>query len=257
MSETTRNDGVESIASGEKDWRAALGDLPRFAPDFELEPGRTALLLVDMQSGYIREGAGLVRYLRAELPEAHAYYLDRVNRLVIPNQQRLLALFRELDWPVVFITFAAHLPSAADWLPLRRQREAEIEAEAGSKTAILVKGHPDAAVIEELAPRQDELVVNKVSRGAFNSTGIDALLRNMGITGLVVAGVITNVCVETTARDAADRGFKVVLVNDACATYTQAAHNASMKIFASIFGDVMDTEELLEALNEKGGSNAN
>lgn len=232
----------------ESSWRQALEHWPKFAPNFKFDAHRTALVLVDMQKGYLLPGGGLVDYLQDNYPEAAAYYLDRVSELVIPHHRRLLAFFREHGLPVVYITFAAHLPNAADWLPLRRQRDEEIEAEYGKKTAILHQGLDEAQVIDDLAPRAGELVINKVSRGAFNSTGIEALLRNMDVTGLVVAGVVTNVCVETTARDAADRGFKVVLVDDACASYTQQAHDACMHIFAGIFGQVMETDEVLAEL---------
>lgn len=234
----------------ESGWRTALEEWPKFAPRFTLDARRTALVLVDMQKGYLQPGGGLVEYLRENYPAAATYYLARVSDLVLPNHRRLLDFFRAHRLPVIFITFAAHLPNAADWLPLRRQRDEELEAESGRKTAVLYLGHDEAQIVAELAPREGELVVNKVSRGAFNSTGIEALLRNMGVTDLVIAGVVTNVCVETTARDAADRGFKVVLVDDACASYTQAAHDACMQIFAGIFGQVMETNQVLEELNQ-------
>lgn len=229
-------------------WRRALENWPKFAPRFTLEARQTALVVVDMQNGYLLQGSGLVDHLVENYPEAAAYYMERIKRLVIPNHQRLLRFFREQQLRVIFITFAAHLPNAADWLPLRRRRDQEIEAEYGKKTAILHLGLEEARVLDELAPQGGELVINKVSRGAFNSTGIDALLRNMDVTGLVITGVVTNVCVETTARDAADRGYKVVLVDDACASYNQAAHDACMMIFAGIFGKVMNTDDVIEEL---------
>jgi nicotinamidase-related amidase len=232
----------------EAGWRKALESWPKFAPRFVLDAERTALVLVDMQKGYLLPEGGLGEYLHKNYPEAADYYLSRVADMVVPNHQRMLSFFREHSLPVIYITFASHLPDASDWLPLRRQRDEEIEAEHGRKTAILHQGLDEARVLDALAPREGELVVNKVSRGAFNSTGIEALLRNMGITGLVMAGVVTNVCVETTARDAADRGFQVVLVDDACASYNQAAHDACMQIFAGIFGRVLTTEEVMSEL---------
>lgn len=231
-------------------WQVALGILPQFSPRFKLDSDSTALMLIDMQKGYLSPSGGLVDYLQNNHPALATYYLDRVKHLVIPNQIRLLEFFRRHNMPIIYITFASHLPNAADWLPLRRARDEEIEAEHGKKTAVLHLGDDEANIISDLAPRPGELVINKVSRGAFNSTGIEALLRNMGITGLVIGGVITNVCVETTARDAADRGFKVVLVDDACASYTTAADDATMHLFNSIFGQVMDTHEIIENLDQ-------
>lgn len=237
-------------ASNQSNWRRDLDTWPKFAPRFMLDARQTALVIVDMQNGYLQRGSGLADHLLKNRPDAAAYYLERIERLVVPNHVRLLRFFREQKLPIVFITFAAHLANAADWLPLRRQRDEEIEAEYGKKTAILHLGLDEAKVLAELAPEEGELVINKVSRGAFNSTGIDALLRNMNITGLVITGVVTNVCVETTARDAADRGYKVVLVDDACASYTQAAHDACMLVFDSIFGKAMNTNEVIEELGQ-------
>jgi len=108
------------------------------------------------------------------------------------------------------------------------------------------KGTFEHSILEELKPQPGELVINKVTRGAFNSTGLDLRLRNMEIDGLVIAGVVTNACVNVTALDAADRGFKTILVDDACGGLDQSSHDAVMKTFAGLFGKVWDTSEIIE-----------
>jgi nicotinamidase-related amidase len=233
---------------GSATWRADLAAWPAFAPRVELEPNRTALLIVDMQNGYVRADTGMGAYLRERYPELAEYYLARHEQTVVPNLCRLLQFFREVRLPVVYVTFASHLPNHADWLPSRRAVEQDIAGQTGYATAVLRLGTWEAEVIDELRPGPDELVVNKVTRGAFNSTGLDQLLRNMGIEGLVVGGCITNVCVETTARDAVDRGFQCVLVDDACASFNPRFHEASLRAFAATFGAVRSTEEMIDDL---------
>ena len=101
-----------------------------------------------------------------------------------------------------------------------------------------------------LAPRGDELVINKTTYGAFVSTGLENTLRNLAIDTLVIGGVVTNVCVETTARDACDRGFDVLLIEDACAAFSPEAHAATMLALQGPFASVLATDALLEALVE-------
>ena len=90
--------------------------------------------------------------------------------------------------------------------------------------------------------------MNKTTYGTFTSTGLDHALRSMGVDSLVVGGVVTNVCVETTARDAADRGYEVVLVEDGCAAYSPEIHDATLLSFQGPFGRVRTTDEVLALL---------
>lgn len=231
-------------------WREDLGRWPAFAPQFRIEPRRTALLVVDMQNGYVRPSSGLGRYLKEQFPDLADYYLTRQAEVVIPNITRLLALFRRHGLPVVYVTFGAHRADALDWLPSRRRVEEHVRSETRHATAILAVGTPEHAVVEELAPLPGEPVLNKVTRGAFNSTGIDQVLRNMEMQYLVTVGCITNVCVETTARDAVDRGYDCVVVEDATASFNPDFHDASLRAFAATFGMVRTTAEVLAELEE-------
>ena len=91
-------------------------------------------------------------------------------------------------------------------------------------------------------------MLDKNTSSAFNSTGLEWLLRNMAVETLVFAGMATDMCVETTARDAADRGFNVIIVEDATATFFEHHHRAALSGFARVFGQVWDTERVLTAL---------
>jgi nicotinamidase-related amidase len=107
-----------------------------------------------------------------------------------------------------------------------------------------------AQIVSALAPRPDELVINKTTYGTFNSTGLDHTLRHLGITTLVVGGVVTNVCVETTARDAADLGYQVILVDDACAAYSPEIHESTLLSFQGPFGRVRQADDVLALLEQ-------
>jgi nicotinamidase-related amidase len=112
-------------------------------------------------------------------------------------------------------------------------------------------GGPDYEILETLAPLPTELVVDKNSSGAFNSSAIDLYLQHLGVRTIVIAGVSTFACVDNTARDAADRGYNVILVEDACAgaAGNEAAHDATVQTFGRYFGAVKNTRELLVELD--------
>lgn len=221
-------------------WRQDLMKLPLLRPDFELEARRTALLIVDMTYFDAHPDNGIGRGFR-DFPELGAYYFGRLKGQVIPNHRRLIDFFHRHNLKVIYLTVGCWQEDKSDtpfvFLRLRKYLPT-----------------PDAfenRVLEEIRPQEGDLVIHKTSSGAFNSTDIEHTLRNMGITSLVVTGVATPFCVETTARDAADRGFRVVVVDDACATHSQQMHDASLLAFSLVFGRVLDTEEVLAEL-ERG-----
>ena len=111
------------------------------------------------------------------------------------------------------------------------------------------KGLPEGRVIDELAPLENEIVLPKTSSGVFNSTSIEYVLRNLGIRQLIVAGTVTDQCVDMAVRDAADRGFLVTCVADACATYTEERHQTALKAFGG-YCWVADTETVVGRLAE-------
>ncbi|HZP41859.1 MAG TPA: isochorismatase family cysteine hydrolase [Candidatus Binatia bacterium] len=227
------------------DWRKDLEKLPDFGPEFTLAPARTALVLIDMQYLDAHPDYGLGKVLRERYPEAAGYFCDRLAKTVIPNQRRLLAAFRDARLRIVHLTVGAHLPDNSDFVPLRREADERVERETGKKPVCYPMGTFEHGILPEVAPRPGELVLNKVSRSAFTSTGLDQILRNMGVDHLLVTGVMTNSCVEMTARDAADRGYKTVIVDDASATFTQDMHDAVLRTFRMLYGKVQTTDEVL------------
>ena len=131
--------------------------------------------------------------------------------------------------------------------PNFRRRYRLEEQELGVRVTYPV-GSPEHRILDELAPQPGDLVINKTANSAFNASDIDRVLRNMDVRTLVVTGVGTDVCVETTARDAVDRGFNCVIVEDACATLDDASHHSALLAFARWFGKVAATQEIIAEL---------
>jgi len=210
---------------------------------FSLDPARTALVLIDLQYTDAARDRGWGPLLTRDHPRTAGYYFDRVEGLVVPNAVRLLAAFRARGLRVIHVTLGPVLPDGSDMTALRR-------GDDGTALESLANhvGSADHRILDELEPTPKELVINKTSRSAFNSTAIDQMLRNFDVDGIVVAGVTTSSCVETTARDAADRGFKTVIVEDACAELDEASHLASLRQFVVRWGRVWSTDETLAGL---------
>ena len=229
-------------------WREGLENWPAGLPRFELtSQDNTALLTIDMQHYCAHRDYGLGKVIKEKFPDMWNYYYTHLEDTVIPNQQRLLRFFRQQGWRVIHVAVGPLLPDGSDMFARRRLRDKE-RIDVTNSPHFFYKGTFEHSILEALAVQPGELVVNKNSSGTFNSTPLDQYLRNMGIDSLVIVGVLTNACVETTARDAADRGYNCILVEDGCASFEQASHEATLRSFARIFGKVMTTEEALSLL---------
>lgn len=231
------------------DWRRRLKNWPHRMPRFEVAPRRSALVVVDMQNSTANLTHGWSRLLQERFPEIAAYLIPRMRDIVIPNNQRLIHFFRQHNLSIIYLTVSRKRPDGRDWpRPLRRRYQ---HFENAVQTRLRATGDSfNSQVIEGLKPEPGDLVINKTSTGPFNSTGLDQTLRNMGITSLVITGVATNSCVETTLRDAADRGYDCLLVEDACATLDPAYHEATLLNCEMIFGNVRTTEEIIQEFSQ-------
>ena len=216
-------------------------------PRFDVDWTRAALVVVDVQNYGCNVDAGLGPMLSVHYPEIARYYLPRVTQTVVPNALRLLEGFRTAGRRVVFTRHGPLLADGSDMIERRRRRDVDAVASTGTP-ALWHRGTFEHEVIAALAPVADEVVLDKNTSSAFNSTGLEWLLRNMAVETLVLVGIATDMCVETTARDAADRGFNVIVVEDATATFFEHHHRAALSGFARVFGQVWDTEHVLSAL---------
>ncbi|MBS1879478.1 MAG: cysteine hydrolase [Actinobacteria bacterium] len=224
-------------------WRDEMKALPDLAPaEFEIVPESVALVTIDMQYFDAHPDYGLGAALRQSHPDVWSYYTGRLEEVAIPNCARLLEAFRAAGRLVVHVTHGPDLPDGSDLVRVLRRRP------DGDNTVYPV-GCFEHRSLPQLEPREGELVINKKSRSAFSTTAIDIVLRNAGIDTLVIGGVTTSSCVETTARDASDRGFQVVVVEDAVAELDEVAHEATLRQIAMRFGRVWTTDETLETVS--------
>ena len=170
----------------------------------------TALLLVDLQYGDAHPDYGAIRRRREQAgPGATAYYEQRLAEQVLPNAARLLEAFRRAGSEVLHTRIASLTRDGRD--RSLAHRRAGIHFPLASK---------EAQILDEVGPQADEIVFSKTCASVFNGTNIEYVLRNLGVQRLVIAGVVTGSCVEMAVRDAADRGFEVILVEDATATWS-------------------------------------
>jgi nicotinamidase-related amidase len=218
----------------------------QFNPGFRLEAGRVALVVVDMQyaSGSRQEGLG--RLLKDQGREGQGTErFDRIETVVVPTIQRLLAVFRGRGLRVVYLTVGSELPDFSD-LPAHMRPMAEAVGNT--------KGRREHEILDALAPQPREPVLNKTTMSAFHSSGFERLVRAWGVDQLVFTGISTNSCVEGTARDAADRGFRCLLVEDGCGAASLRLHDAACENFARLLGRVDSSARVIAELGEARGA---
>src|SRR6202050_3516233 len=177
---------------------------------FEFDPKHTALLIIDMQRDFLEPGG---------FGEMLGNDVGQLRRVIGPNQ-RLLAAWRAAGLMVMH-TREGHRPDLADLPPAKkiRGRSATCIGDAGPMGRILVRGEAGHDIIAELYPAPGEPVIDKPGKGAFFATALHATPQDHGIKQLVVTGVTTDVCVNTTVREANDRGYDCLVLEDCCGSY--------------------------------------
>jgi len=213
----------------------------------EFDLAKTALLIIDMQEYFINPQSPFSRMMDRRSSGLGAYFQERSKSMVEPNLKRLLDVFRAGKHRVIFTIVASENADGSDWAPAFKRLNDEARAQIG-EAALPAKTDPWARMVEVLEPTADEIVINKTTYGAFASTGLDATLRNLNIETLVLGGVVTNRCVETTMRDATDRGYRVILVDDGTATFSQELQDAATLSLQGAYGFVRQTDEVLSLL---------
>ncbi|MCX4147936.1 MULTISPECIES: cysteine hydrolase family protein [Paraburkholderia] len=196
---------------------------------FTLDPTKTALIVIDMQRDFIEPG-GFGESLGNDVS---------LLAEIVPTVAALLAFARQHQWLVVH-TRESHAGDLSDCPPAKRLRGAPNAriGDAGPMGRILIRGEPGNAIIEPLAPLAGELVIDKPGKGAFYATRLGEELAMRGITHLVFAGVTTEVCVQTSMREANDRGYDSLLVEDATASYFPAFKQTTLEMVRSQGGIV-------------------
>ena len=197
-----------------------------------------ALLIVDMQNDFVREGAPM------EVPDA---------RQTIAQHQQLIALFRKTQRPIVYTRFLAGPNRTLMW---------EWSPQLEAPTLACQRGHHRyyadvdrtldcVDIIDEIYPEPGDYIIDKYGYGAFHSTNLEDTLRSLGVESLILTGTVTQICVEETGREAFYHGYKTTMVSDAVSSYMPDLHAAVLKNYALKFGWVMTTAEVLQALSER------
>lgn len=215
-------------------------------PAFEIDWSRTGLMIIDLQNYSSNPECGIAEMISNQYPDVADHYIPSIGQAVA-NTQSLIAAFRQAQREVIYTRHGALLPDSRDMI-LRRQRRDTDAVHQTERPALWSKGSFEHNILQVLQPQQGELVIDKNASSPFNGTGIDQLLRNLNLDTLVMVGMATDMCVETTARDAADRGYNVVVVEDATATFFAEHHQAALSSLARVYTKVWATEQVLDQL---------
>ena len=212
------------------------------ATPFTLDPSSTALLVIDMQISQfvVKPDSSLAQ----RYPQIAQYMNQRIENEVLPNIQRLIKYFREHERKIVY-TRNGNVTSTADEIT-ERLKAKKIRTSSGEVTSH--HGTADYQIDSRLAPTDADLVIDKITSGGFTASFLAHGLHNMNIRTVVLTGVLTDACVFGTARSAAELGFNSLICEDACATYTQRAHEDALLMHARMFGEVDTTETVIEKM---------
>jgi nicotinamidase-related amidase len=201
-----------------------------------LEPGRTALVVVDMQRGFVDPGQTM------EVPAARAS---------VPVVRSLLQLFRSKRLPIVFTAFvySPDVPLLVGELhPEHKPAPPGAPRGFGMPSSCCLQGDPSAEVIDALAPRPDEPVIRQLLYDAFAGSALDGTLRARGVTSLVVTGTMTDVCVLATVTGAFNREYKITVVEDGVSTLWPEIQRATLDIVSRSYGRVVSSEKVRDAV---------
>ena len=210
--------------------------------DFTFDPAHLALIVIDMQRDFIEPG-GFGATLGNDVS---------LLKKIVPTVGRLIDAFRIAGLPIVH-TRECHRPDLSDCPPakLLRGKPSLRIGDPGSMGRILIAGEPGADIVPELAPRPGEIVLDKPGTGAFYATPLGEILAQRGVTHLVFAGVTTEVCVQTTMREANDRGFECLLAEDATESYFPEFKKAAVDMIraqGAIVGWTATVEQIAKSL---------
>jgi biuret amidohydrolase len=213
---------------------------------FEFDPRHVGLVIIDMQRDFLEEGG---------FGAALGNDVAQLRRAIAPTK-RLLAAARAAGLAVIH-TREGHRPDLAD-LPASKKARGRLAAgigDPGPMGRILVRGEKGHDIIPELYPAAGEPIVDKPGKGAFYATDLDAILKNRGIGQLFVCGVTTEVCVNTTVREANDRGYDCLVVSDCVGSYFPEFQEMGLRMIKAqggIFGWVAPSAAVIAALSDSG-----
>ncbi len=214
---------------------------PSLSREVEIEPAHTALLFVDVQNyNCLWEGGEYAHLNSKEKDDRYGYFFRTLKGSALPNMVRLQKGCREVG---IEVTYTIIESLTADG----RDRSLDYKITGFN----VPKGSSDAKMVKELAPADDEIVFPKTSSSVFISTNIDYVLRNLGIKYLIIAGCLTDQCVDSAVRDACDLGYLVTVPTDACVTQSAERHEWSLRLNQG-YCRQRTTQQLLDEISRLG-----
>ncbi len=210
----------------------------------------TALFIVDMQNYYLSPDSDYFRYFDAQQKGCLSYIHERCAEVVIPNLTRIIPLFRQTGALLIYLKLCGKKPDRSDLHPFFMDTHRNGIA-AGFSNVYPTCDDPMAGIVDRLKPEKGDLVVTKGTFSPFTSSGMEDILRENDIAVCYFAGLSTSQCVETTARDASDRGFRVLHIEDCQADYDELTHSASLYSSRGVCGGSITTS--IEVISSIGG----
>jgi len=222
--------------------RSEVFDAVFHSVDFKIVPKKTALFVIDMQYLDAHRDYGMGAAAKKQgVTAKYDYYFRRLDDVVVANIKRLLKVCRKAGVEVIYPRIASLVKDCRD-VSIEHKR-INLLAPAGSR---------ESEILDEIKPLDNELIITKGASGVFNATAIDQILRNLGVDTLIMTGVVTNYCVETAVRDAGDRGYNVILVEDCCAAMSEEHQRLALEILNGIYCVVRSTDQVIHEI--QGGT---
>lgn len=203
-------------------------------------------MIVDMQRYYLEHDSVYSRYFNFLYPGSLAYIMERSQKIVIPNIKRIKEFFKTSNLPVIYLKLCGTDPERKD---LHRffKKSYDDGLVRGYDGVYPLQTDSFADIIDDLKPGSNDTIINKTTFSPFASTDIDSILKTMNITSIVFTGLATSQCVETTARNASDKGYEVYHIYDAQADYDEMVHDASLYCSRGVCGGLIyDTDTFIE-----------
>ena len=216
----------------------------------KIDPKRTALLVIDMQKYQVQKDWPLYKAVDGINPGMLEYFVEEVEKMV-PNLKKLINFCREVKIPVIYTKFSSFMPDGSD-LPKPVKKLNELSKKFLGEATFPSISADASDIIDELKPNPAiDWILQKNTSGTFISTRLDNYLMNMGVETVLVTGVVTHFCVESTAREASDYGFTVYILDDCCAGWSPELHEMALKTFGLSYGFVQPSTKIMKKLSKE------